>query len=206
MRGRHAATLLKSCLWANSNTVPSGSETGVILPPVERILITSVRAIVGAAIFVSIAINFANIAGRYLFSTPLIWAEEILSYLMVWSVFLGAVLVTWEGRHIRMDLISASIPSPAKELLNALTVAVFAAVCGFMVVQSWTVISITRQMDQRSVAAEIPMALAHAGVLLGFAGMLVTVLLRLPQYVRNVFGSETAAVQKQVTDTFGTFD
>jgi TRAP-type transport system small permease protein len=173
---------------------------------VERILITSVRVIVGAAIFVSIAINFANIAGRYLFSTPLVWAEEILSYLMVWSVFLGAVLVTWEGRHIKMDLISASIPSPAKEILNAITVAVFAAVCGFMVVQSWTVISVTRQMDQRSVAAEIPMALAHAGVLLGFAGMLVAVLLRLPQYVRNVFGSETAAVQKQVTDTFGTFD
>jgi TRAP-type transport system small permease protein len=173
---------------------------------VEGILITSVRAIVGAAIFVSIAINFANIAGRYLFSTPLVWAEEILSYLMVWSVFLGAVLVTWEGRHIKMDLISASIPSPVKELLNAITVGVFAAVCGFMVVQSWTVVSMTREMDQRSVAAEIPMALAHAGVLLGFAGMLVAVLLRLPQYVRNVFGSETAAVQKQVTDTFGTFD
>jgi TRAP-type transport system small permease protein len=173
---------------------------------VERILISSVRVIVGAAIFISIAINFANIAGRYLFSTPLVWAEEILSYLMVWSVFLGAVLVTWEGRHIKMDLISANIPSPAKELLSAVTVGVFAAVCGFMVVQSWTVVSNTRQMDQRSVAAEIPMALAHAGVLLGFAGMLVAVLLRLPQYVRNVFGSETAAVQKQVTDTFGTFD
>jgi TRAP-type transport system small permease protein len=173
---------------------------------VERILITSVRVIVGGAIFVSIAINFANIAGRYLFSTPLVWAEEILSYLMVWSVFLGAVLVTWEGRHIKMDLISASIPTPAKELLNAITVAVFAAVCGFMVVQSWTVISVTRQMDQRSVAAEIPMALAHAGVLLGFAGMLVAVLLRLPQYVRNAFGSETEAVQKHMTDTFGTFD
>jgi TRAP-type C4-dicarboxylate transport system permease small subunit len=173
---------------------------------VERILITSVRMIVGAAIFISIAINFANIAGRYLFSAPLVWAEEILSYLMVWSVFLGAVLVTWEGRHIKMDLISTNIPSPAKEILNAITVGVFAAVCGFMIVQSWTVVSITRQMDQRSVAAEIPMALAHAGVLLGFAGMLVAVLLRLPQYVRNVFGSETAAVQKQVTDTFGTFD
>ena len=57
-----------------------------------------------------------------------------------------------------------------------------------------------------SVAAEIPMALAHVAVLLGFAGMLLAVLLRAPQYLRNVFGSETAAVQKQVTDTFGTFD
>ena len=176
------------------------------LSTLERILIAGVRTIVGAAIFVSIAINFANIAGRYLLSEPLVWAEEILSYLMVWSVFLGAVLVTWEGRHLKMDLISARIPPPASLVLNAITVAVFAAVCGFMVVQSWTVTSMARQIDQRSVAAEIPMALAHVAVLLGFAGMLLAVLLRLPQYVRNVFGSETAAVQKQVTDTFGTFD
>lgn len=176
------------------------------LSRVEEILIAGVRVIVGGAIFVSIAINFANIAGRYLFSEPVIWAEEILSYLMVWSVFLGAVLVTWEGRHIKMDLLSASLPSPAKEIVNAIAVTVFAAVCAFMVAQSWTVTSMARQIDQRSVAAEIPMALAHAGVLLGFAGMLLAVLLRLPHYVRNVFGSETAAVQKQVTDTFGTFE
>jgi TRAP-type C4-dicarboxylate transport system permease small subunit len=63
-----------------------------------------------------------------------------------------------------------------------------------------------RQIDQRSVAAEIPMAFAHVAVLLGFAGMLVAVLLRLRLYVSNVFGSETEAAQKQVTDTFGTFE
>lgn len=176
------------------------------LKRIEEALITGVRVIVGAAIFVSIAINFGNIAGRFVLSEPVIWAEEILSYLMVWSVFLGAVLVTWEGRHIKMDLISARIPPPASVVLNVVTVVVFAAVCVFMIVQSWTVTSMARQIDQRSVAAEIPMVFAHVAVLLGFAGMLVAVLLRLPQYVKNVFGSETAAVQKQVTDTFGTFD
>jgi TRAP-type C4-dicarboxylate transport system permease small subunit len=173
---------------------------------VERILISGVRMIVGAAIFVSIAINFANIAGRYLFSAPVLWAEEILNYLMVWSVFLGAVLVTWEGRHIKMDLISVRIPSPAREAVNAITAAVFAAVCAFMVVQSWTAMRVALEIDQRSVAAEIPMALAHVGVLLGFAGMLIAVLFRLRHYVRNAFGSETEAAQKQVTKTFGTFE
>ncbi len=172
----------------------------------ERSLIAGVRTIVGAAIFVSIAINFANIAGRYLFSAPILWAEEILNYLMVWSVFLGAVLVTWEGRHIKMDLVSVMIRSPAREIVNASAVAVFAAVCAFMVVQSWTATRMALHIDQRSVAAEIPMALAHAGVLLGFAGMLIAVLFRLRHYVRNAFGSETEAAQKQVTETFGTFE
>src|ERR1043165_7587274 len=87
----------------------------------EELLIAGVRIIVGAAICVSIGINLANIVGRYLFSEPLVWAEEILSYLMVWSVFLGAVLVTWEGRHIKMDLISAHIRPPASVFLNVIT-------------------------------------------------------------------------------------
>lgn len=177
-----------------------------LLASIERVLITAVRAIVGAAIFVSIGINFANIAGRYLFSAPVLWAEEILCYLMVWSVFLGAVLVTWEGRHIKMDLLSARMPSPAREIVNAVAVALFAAVCVFMVVQSWTVTSLALSIDQRSVAAEIPMAAAHAGALLGFAGMLVALIFRLRQYVRNTFGSETEAAQKQITETFGTFE
>jgi TRAP-type C4-dicarboxylate transport system permease small subunit len=175
------------------------------LSSLERVLIAGVRTIVGAAIFVSIAINFANIAGRYLFSAPVLWAEEILDYLMVWSVFLGAVLVTWEGRHIKMDLISVRIPSPAREIVNAVAAAVFAAVCTFMIGQSWTVTSLAWRIDQRSIAAEIPMAFAHAGVLLGFTGMLLAVLLRLRQYVRNAFGSETEAAQKQATEAFGSF-
>jgi TRAP-type C4-dicarboxylate transport system permease small subunit len=177
-----------------------------VLPRVEGLLTGRVRIIVGASIFVSIGINFANIAGRYVMSEPILWAEEILNYLMVWSVFLGAVLVTWEGRHIKMDLLSARFRPPASTILNIITVVVFAAICVFMIFQSWTVTNMARMIDQRSVAAEMPMMYAHVAVLLGFAGMLVAVLLRLPQYVRNVFGSETAAVQKQVTDTFGTFE
>lgn len=177
-----------------------------VLTRVEGALIGGVRIIVGASIFVSIGINFANIAGRYLFSEPILWAEEILNYLMVWSVFLGAVLVTWEGRHIKMDLISARFRPPASLILNIVTVAVFAGICVFMIIQSWTVTDMARTIDQRSVAAEMPMMYAHVAVLLGFAGMLVAVLLRIPQYVRNVFGSETAAAQKQVVDTFGTFE
>jgi TRAP-type C4-dicarboxylate transport system permease small subunit len=127
------------------------------LKHLEDSLITGVRVIVGAAIFVSIGINFANIAGRYLFSEPILWAEEILNYLMVWAVFLGAVLVTWEGRHIKMDLLSARIRHPASLVLNVITVAVFAAVCVFMILQSWTVTNMARDIDQRSVAAEMPM-------------------------------------------------
>ena len=172
----------------------------------ETVVVALPRLIVGVAIFVSIGLNFANIAGRYVFSSPIVWAEEILDYLMVWSVFLAAVLVTWEGRHIKMDLLSVMLPSPLKEICNFVAAVLLAAVCVFMIWQSWTMTSLAWRMDQRSLAANVPMVYAHAGVLLGFAGMLLAVLLRFRAYVVNAFGSETEAVQKQVTETFGTFD
>jgi len=175
-------------------------------PALSRATLGLARLIVGGAIFLSIGINFANIVGRYVFGAPILWAEEILDYLMVWYVFLGAVLVTWEGRHIKMDLLSVMIRPPWRQVVSALAALVFVAVCCFMIWESWSVVRIAFRLDQRSVAAEIPMGYAHAGVLLGFCGMLLAVLLRFRSYLAMSFGSETEAVQKQVTDTFGTFE
>ena len=44
------------------------------------------RAAIGLILLLAIAINFANIVGRYVFSAPLPWAEEVLSFLVIWGV------------------------------------------------------------------------------------------------------------------------
>lgn len=173
---------------------------------VERALVWLSRAIVGTAIFVSIAINFANIVGRFAFRSPLLWAEEILVFLMVWSVFIGAVLVTLEGRHIRMDLLSVMLPSPAREIVNFVAALTFLAVCGFYAFEAASVAWLMYESDQRSLAADIPVFIAHAALLAGFIGMLLAVLARFSSYVRNSFGSEKEAVTKQVTEAFGSLE
>jgi TRAP-type C4-dicarboxylate transport system permease small subunit len=172
----------------------------------QRALSAACRAIVGCAIFIAIAINLANIIGRYVFLSPIFWAEEILNYLMVWCVFVGAVLVTLDGRHIKMDLISAKIGSPPKEILHFVIALVFLAACGFVILQSWTVTSLMLAQDQRSMGAGVPLGLAHLAILLGYAGMLVAVALRFRTYVTNAFGSDADAVTRQLTETFGVFE
>src|SRR6185436_5929387 len=133
------------------------------------------RFIVGATIFVSIALNLANILGRYLFQSPIVWVEEILVFLMVWSVFIGAVLVTWEGRHLKMDLLSAMMPAPYSKILNFSVTVLCLAVCGLMAVESWGVTRTMAQMNDRSPAAGIPMFIPHLALFLGFAGMFIAV-------------------------------
>ena len=78
--------------------------------PIDRnlkwLVVTIPRFIIGVAIIAGIAINVGNVIGRFLFLEPIIWAEEIMIYIMVWTVFVGAILVSYEGQHLKMDFFS----------------------------------------------------------------------------------------------------
>ena len=164
------------------------------------------RFVLGSLIFVGIGINFANVLGRYVFATPIVWAEEVLAYIMIWCVGIGAILVTWEGRHIKMDLIAVRIPRPWSRILNAVVAAGFLLVCVFVIRQSWTVVSMLLQTGQQSMIARLPMGLMHAAILVGFSGMLAALVLRLGSYVRGEFGSDAEATSKGILAAYGAVD
>ena len=88
-------------------------------------------------------------------------------YIMVWTVFMGAVLVSFEGQHLKMDFFSIMLPSPWKEIINGIAAASFLAVCVFVVPQTWTVLKLLWNFGQRSVVAEIPLVIPHFALLLG---------------------------------------
>jgi TRAP-type C4-dicarboxylate transport system permease small subunit len=70
-----------------------------------RWLLAITRTAAAVCLIASVAINFANIIGRYFFSISIPWAEEIMLFLMVGCVFTGCCAVAWEGRQIRMDVV-----------------------------------------------------------------------------------------------------
>ena len=78
------------------------------------------------------ALNFANVVGRYVFFKPIIWAEEVLVFIMIWCVMLGATLVTWENQHLRMDAVHHLTPPRARRWLNLVSTLVFLAAAGFV--------------------------------------------------------------------------
>lgn len=154
--------------------------------PLERpfeTLLAAVRVLLGVLMLAAIAINFVNVIARRLFDEPIMWNEEALIYIIVWMVFMGAVLVSWDGRHLRMDLLSSSLKGGWGKVVNAFAVAILIALCGYVIVHSYGVIAIFARTGQVSIAAEIPMTLPHAAILIGFVLILVGVLIRLRWHV-----------------------
>jgi len=126
------------------------------------------RAAIGLILLLAVAINFANIVGRYLFLEPLPWAEEVLSFLVIWAVCLGASAVTYDRRHLAMDVLSERFPPRLRVALDALTLVAMVGFCTFACVQAWKIVAIMARNGQVSITAGIPMTIPYAAFVVGF--------------------------------------
>ncbi|WP_462420589.1 TRAP transporter small permease [Salinicoccus sp. Marseille-QA3877] len=55
---------------------------------------------------------------RYIFSSPLIWSEELARYLMVWGVFIGISIVTRKNAQLALDLLDSFAPEKIKTFMR----------------------------------------------------------------------------------------
>jgi C4-dicarboxylate transporter DctQ subunit len=142
------------------------------IPVLLRLLLRDIpRAAIGAIILLAIAINFANIVGRYVFLAPLPWAEEVLVFLVIWGVCLGASAVTYDRRHLDMDLFSGSFPPKLRLALEVFKLLAMVGFCGFIFVQACTIVALMARNGQVSITAGIPMTIPYAAFVTGFGLM-----------------------------------
>ncbi|MDA0260587.1 MAG: TRAP transporter small permease [Proteobacteria bacterium] len=157
---------------------------------IERMIFAIPRFIAGSLVLSLVAVTGANVVARYVFLAPFYWAEEVLSYVMIAFIYLAAILVTWDGNHLKMDILSQALKSPLKEIVNFLSTILFIAMCAFIVVQSFEVTVLQVEYGKRSVAAEVPMVIPHSMVLIGFLFMMVAVIVRFRAHVRGELGNQ----------------
>jgi TRAP-type C4-dicarboxylate transport system permease small subunit len=144
-----------------------------------RSLVAILRVLAGVLLVASIALNFANVIGRYFFNSSIFWAEEVMLFLMVGCVFLGNGVVAWSGRQIRMDVIIGMMPAKVCDVLNLAAELVFIGIALAIVVFSLPVIRDLYNFDQRSQSAEVPLFIPQALIPVGLLIMVLLVVVRL---------------------------
>ena len=144
-----------------------------------RALVSVLRILAGVLLVASIALNFANVVGRYFLNASIFWAEEVMLYLMVACVFLGNGVVAWTGRQLRMDVIVAMMPAQVQKVLALVAELTFIVVAVAIVVFAWPVIRDLWLFDQRSQSAELPMVIPQIMIPIGLSIMAFLVVVRL---------------------------
>ncbi len=145
------------------------------------------HVICGLLLLAAIAINVANVVGRYVFSRPVDWAEEVLIYLIVWGVFISVGSITYQGTHLRMDLLVMRVKGWLKGLLGGLTAVLMLGCSVFMLFQTWTVLRLYVASGETSMGAKIPLVIPHTALLVGFAGLAVAAIIRFRCYLTGKF-------------------
>lgn len=155
-----------------------------------------IRLLLGTALLLSVLLICANAFGRYVLHAPIIWAEEVLGYVLVWVVYLGAVDVTRDGGHLSMDLITHSLNPRWRRPVELLRNLVFLAVCVLITYQAIGSIS---EFSHYSQIAGLPMNVLHTVIPVSFVLMFFLVAARC---IRIVFmaDADEGAEQKQATE------
>ena len=132
-----------------------------------------------AALLVIVAINGLNIVLRYFFFDALSWAEEAMTYLMVFSVYAGAVSVAWQQAHIRIDMVLNLTPLRYRRAANAVSTLILVAILAPVTAASYEVVRQLYQFDQRSDAMHLPMWIPQGVVPAALLLIIVMALVRI---------------------------
>ncbi|MEC9311158.1 MAG: TRAP transporter small permease [Pseudomonadota bacterium] len=134
-------------------------------------------------IFVQIVVA---VTYRYVLDRPLQWNDEMLGYLLVVLVMLGAAEALRRGDHIAIDLVASRFGPGLARIQQAvahLSVLAFAAVAGLSI---WDSIAFARDFGSYSVGyIEIQTWIPQVPVVVGMALLGLTALLGLYRTIRG---------------------
>lgn len=149
------------------------------LPRLAARLMRPVEAL-GAFLLALIAVLLlVGVAARYVFATPMVWIDEIVSLSFLWLAMVGSVIAMHRNEHLRLTLVVERVPAHWRGYVQAFALA---AVAALLAVLSWPATEYA--IDEwaiRTPELGMPNALrvgAIAGGLLGMLALLLAFALR----------------------------
>ena len=97
----------------------------------------SLMAMVGAAIFLMMAITFLDVLGRYGFNAPIPGGFELIEFLMPLSIFAGLPIITRRRAHIVVSILDRWFRGRAGAVRQVVVDAGSLAVVAFIAERMW---------------------------------------------------------------------
>lgn len=114
-------------------------------------------------------IGTAQVVFRYVINFSLSWSQDLLTYILIWSVFIGISLAVRERRHIKVELAFLILPEKAIFYLKVLSNYIFMIFCGIISYYSlqkvYKLIFVNPQMSE---STGLPMWIIQVAIPFGF--------------------------------------
>ena len=131
------------------------------------------KILVGVIMTGATFLLFYNVMLRYLFHSGIAWAEEMTRYTLLWTVFVGAGVVTREGTHVSMEAFFNLWPARLQRIgclvINLFCIATIAVILYFGI----GMVRMVVETGQTSEAAFVPMWIIYGAFPVGSVLMIL---------------------------------
>lgn len=132
-----------------------------------------------------IGINFAEILGRYLLNTSMIWIQDVSLLLMVWMIFPGSSVIAYEKRDVVITLLTDALPDSVNRIIDRFKNGIVSLF--FLALAYYSFTLFLKQAGQTTVTASIPLQLYTLSLLVNSAYVF---LVYLNEELIDLFGSK----------------
>ena len=115
-------------------------------------------------------IAVGQIVLRQVFSTGIIWADELVKIIVLWLAMFGAVAAARDNRHIRIDALSHLLPAAFVRYTRVFVDLFAAVVCAVVAWQAFRYMQLEIEFED-TVLIDTPAWIAHAVIPAAFALM-----------------------------------
>ena len=151
---------------ATEDQTPAARPGSALLLPIEAIC-AALNALV-------VSLLLLGVLARYVFSSPIIWIDEIVSIAFLWVAMLGTVLAIDRNEHLRLNVFVEMLSPRKKQFVQTFALLVIAAFLGFLL---WPSIEYVKsEWEIHTPALDMPNGFRVAAISTGIALMLALVL------------------------------
>ena len=134
-------------------------------------VIDALHKLLGVALLAVVAVNVLNAIGRYVFGIAPVGADELMVYVLIWSVMLASILSLVLRSHINVNLLPSYAGGRLRHLLHMVHDLAAILAGAYATYASWLFIGRIARIGVKSMGLGLPMTVPHAALLAGFAGL-----------------------------------
>jgi TRAP-type C4-dicarboxylate transport system permease small subunit len=128
---------------------------------------------------------------RYVFKSPLSWAEEVCRYMFVWSAFMSIGYCFKKEKVLIVDALYVKFPKALKNIMDIISAILTLIFFSFLFIRSISIVQAIASSGQVSSALGIPMKYVYMAAPVGLGIGVLRYLQSIPNKIRRIKRGDT---------------
>lgn len=142
-----------------------------------RIINRAEEAVICILLVLTTLLVFLDVVMRFGFNTGFMWTQELTLHMSAWFVLFGASYGLKVGSHIGMDAFVKLFSRTGRRVLTTIAAVLAIIYCGLIFYGSWIYLKKMKMIGIDLEDIPIPAWLAHGMLLVGFAFLIIRLLI-----------------------------